>query len=89
LKKYNLAICWADTPCYPYQEVVTANYLYLRLHGHEQLYASKYTKRQLEDYAKKIKNFLKTGKTVYCYFDNDAYGYAVEDALSLKKLLNA
>lgn len=87
LKNYNLALCWADTPCYPYQEVVTADYLYLRLHGHQQLYASKYTKKQLEDYAKKINKFLKTGESVYVYFDNDAYGYAVENALELKNLL--
>ncbi|MCX7779126.1 MAG: DUF72 domain-containing protein [Patescibacteria group bacterium] len=87
LRKYNFALCWADAPCYPYKEVVTADYLYLRLHGHEQLYASKYTKRQLEAYAKKIKEFFKKGKMIYVYFDNDAYGYAIENALELKKLL--
>ncbi|MFN3301485.1 MAG: DUF72 domain-containing protein [Patescibacteria group bacterium] len=88
LKKYNLALCWADTPCYPYQEIVTADYLYLRLHGHEKLYASKYTKKQLQEYALKIKKFLKKGKEAYVYFDNDAYGYAVENAKELKKILN-
>ena len=87
LKKYNFALCWADTPCYPYEEEVTANYIYIRFHGHQQLYASKYTKKQLENYAKKIKKFFKEGKTIYCYFDNDAYGYAIENALELKKLL--
>jgi len=89
LKKYNFALCWADTPSYPYQEVITANYLYLRLHGHEKLYASKYTQKQLRDYSKKIEKFLKNkGKCVYVYFDNDAYGYAIENALELKKMLN-
>ena len=85
LKKYNFALCWADTPCYPYQEKLTTDYVYIRLHGHEKLYASKYTKKQLQDYAKKIKKLNKERKTIYCYFDNDAYGYAIENALELKK----
>ena len=87
LKKYNFALCWADTPYYPYQEVVTADYVYFRLHGHEKLYASKYTDKQLKDCADKIKKLIKNKKTVYCYFDNDACGYAIENALTLKKLL--
>lgn len=89
LKKYNFALCWADTPCYPYKEVITANYLYLRLHGHNKLYASKYSQTQLREYSKKIKKFLKKGKVVYVYFDNDAYGYAIENALELKRLLKS
>ena len=87
LKKYNFSLCWADTPYYPYQEVITADYVYLRLHGHEKLYASKYTEKQLKDYAKKIKELVKNKKIVYCYFDNDAYGYAIENALELKEIL--
>ncbi len=87
LKKYNLALCWADTPCYPYQEVVTTNYVYFRLHGHEQLYASKYTKTQLQDYAQKIKKCLKKGFDVFIYFDNDFAGHAVENAKTLKTLV--
>lgn len=87
LKKYNFALCWADTPNYPYKEVITADYVYIRLHGHEQLYASKYTKKQLSDYAKKIRKIANEGKTVYVYFDNDAYGYAIQNALELKEML--
>jgi uncharacterized protein YecE (DUF72 family) len=87
LKKYNLALCWADTPYYPYKEIVTADYVYIRLHGHTELYASKYTKKQLKDYAQKIKKLVQQGKTVYVYFDNDAFGYAIENAKELNDLI--
>ena len=88
LKKYNLALCWADTPCYPYEEIVTADYVYLRLHGHTELYASKYTKKQLKDYVQKIKKLIQEGKVVYAYFDNDAFGHAIENAIEMTDLIN-
>jgi len=84
LKKYNFNLCFADTPNYPYQEEITSDYIYLRLHGRKILYASKYTTRELKEFAKKIK---KWNKETYVYFDNDAYGYAIENAMELKKLL--
>ncbi|MBL7141638.1 DUF72 domain-containing protein [Patescibacteria group bacterium] len=87
LSRYNLALCWADTPIYPYVEEVTADYIYFRLHGHEQLYSSKYTKKQLGKIAKKTKKLLGQGKDVYVYFDNDAAGYAVENAQELKRMI--
>jgi uncharacterized protein YecE (DUF72 family) len=87
LKSYNTALCWADTPYYPYEEVVTADYVYIRLHGHTKLYASKYSKEELKNYAKKIKKLIKEGKTVYVYFDNDAFGYAIQNALELNSLI--
>lgn len=86
LEKYNLALCWADTPCYPYEEIITADYVYIRLHGHTDLYASKYTKKQLMDYVQKIKKLADKGKTIYVYFDNDAFGHAIENAQELRNL---
>ena len=87
LRKYNLSLAWADTPSYPYKEEVTADYVYIRLHGHEVLYDSKYTLAQLKEYARKIKKLRNLGKDVYVYFDNDARGYAVKNAKELKCLL--
>lgn len=87
LRKRNLALIFSDTPRYPYIEEVTADFIYLRLHGHEKLYASKYTDVQLKEYAKKVKNWQKI-RAVYVFFDNDFSGYAVENAQELLKLLN-
>lgn len=83
LRKHNIALCFADTPNYPYAEEETADFIYLRLHGHIQLYASCYSKVELKKWAEKIKKWRAKGKDIYCYFDNDAQGFAVKNALEL------
>lgn len=87
LKEKNIALCISDTPRYPYEEVITANYTYIRLHGHTVLYASDYSNEALGEYAEKIRKWNEKGITAYVYFDNDYYGYAVKNALYLKKIL--
>lgn len=87
LKKYNFALVIADSPRYPLVEKVTADYVYIRFHGGKILYGSNYSKKELEVWAKKIKKWLKQGKDVYCYFNNDAYGYAIKNARTLANLI--
>lgn len=85
LKKYNIALCLADSNQWPYQEEITANFIYLRLHGSHSLYSSRYTNQELKKWAAKIKKWLKN-RDVYVYFNNDANGYAVKNAQTLKKM---
>jgi uncharacterized protein YecE (DUF72 family) len=84
-KKYKVAWVIADSPSYPKAEVVTADFVYIRMHGSKVLFTSNYTKKELEDLAQKIKKWLKTAD-VYVYFNNDAMGYAIENAKALVKL---
>jgi len=84
LKKYKVVWVIADSSSYPKAEVVTANFVYIRMHGSKVLFTSNYTKRELKDLAQKIKKWLKTSN-VYIYFNNDAYGYATENAKELIK----
>lgn len=65
----------------------TADFLYIRRHGAVALYASNYSEEELERDARYIREWMDEGKDVYIYFNNDAYGYAVQNALFLKKLL--
>jgi len=85
LKKYNIAWVIADSPSYPKAEVVTADFIYIRLHGSKILFASKYIKKELSSLAQKIKKWLKNCD-VYVYFNNDFHGYAIENAKELIKL---
>lgn len=87
LRKKNIALCIADSPNLPSAEEITANFVYIRLHGSKSLYSSRYTNEELKDWAKKIKKFLKEGFDVYVYFNNDAYGYAVENAREISQIL--
>jgi len=83
LRKHNTAWVIADSPRYPRADVVTADFIYIRMHGSKILFASKYTKEEINDLAKKIKKWLKEGLDVYCYFNNDFHGYAIENAKEL------
>ena len=84
LKKKNVAFVISDSPRWPTDMVKTTDFVYIRFHGKPKLFASKYEKEELQRYAKEIKK-LKP-KTLFAYFNNDAEGYAVEDALEFQKL---
>ena len=56
LRKYQVALVVADTAGkWPYQEDVTSDFMYLRLHGDKQLYASGYTEAALDRWALRIR----------------------------------
>ena len=55
LRRRRVALVVADTAGrWPYREDVTADFVYLRLHGDEQLYTSGYTPRALARWARRI-----------------------------------
>ncbi|WP_129972518.1 MULTISPECIES: DUF72 domain-containing protein [unclassified Pseudomonas] len=55
LKRYNTALVIADTAGkWPYREDLTSDFVYLRLHGAEELYASGYTRAALQRWAERI-----------------------------------
>ena len=85
LKKYNVGWVIADSPRYPRADVMTADFTYIRMHGSKIMFASKYTKKEISDLAKKIKKWLGQDLDVFVYFNNDFQGYAIENA---KELLN-
>ena len=87
LKKYKAAWVIADSPSYPKAEIVTGDFVYIRMHGGKVLYTSNYLKKELKDWAKKIKKYLKQRLDVYVYFNNDAMGYAIENAKTLQEIL--
>ncbi len=56
LRKYRVALVVADTAGkWPYYEDVTADFMYLRLHGDKELYASGYSDAALERWAERIR----------------------------------
>ncbi|HBY57814.1 MAG TPA: DUF72 domain-containing protein [Candidatus Atribacteria bacterium] len=87
LKDYNFSLCIAHSKRWPYIEKIIANFVYLRFHGGEELYGSSYSDRELKYWADKSRHWSKEGKIIYAYFNNDAYGYAVKNALKFKELL--
>ncbi len=83
LKQYNVALVAAQSSRYPEVRQITADIAYIRMHGPEKLFASKYSTDQLEDWARYIASISSQVKRVYVYFNNDFYGYAIENAKEL------
>lgn len=87
LRKYNVALVVADSAGkWPCIDDVTADFMYLRLHGDQELYASGYGDEAIERWAEKIRAWSAHGD-VYCYFDNDIKVHAPYDAQRLMKAL--
>jgi uncharacterized protein YecE (DUF72 family) len=68
--------------------VVTADMVYVRLHGRPLTYASGYSAAELRRWAAKVNRWLAEGRDVHVYFNNDALGRAPVDALHLTALLH-
>jgi len=82
LRKHRVALVVADTAGkWPLIEEVTADFMYVRLHGDKELYASGYSGRALDRWAERIRSWEPLD--VYCYFDNDAKVHAPFDAEAL------
>lgn len=66
---------------------VTADFVYVRLHGPtDEKYRGSYNRKALEQWAERI-GAWRRGHEVFCYFDNDEAGYAALNAAELRSLL--
>lgn len=84
LKEHNAAFCIYDFAGTQSPLNVTADFVYIRLHGPEETaYSGRYTDKNIADRARFINDMSEEGKDIYCYFDNDEAGYAVQDAMKL------
>lgn len=100
LRKQEVALVVADTAGrWPFMEDVTADFVYVRLHGDVELYKSGYTDAALDRWAERIRAWRDGRKVpasnlvakaarakrrdVYVYFDNDVKVHAPYDALTL------
>lgn len=87
LSKYKAAFCLFDLDGFLSPTEITADLVYVRLHGPNGPYQGSYSKDTLSDWATSFSNWSAQGHTVYCYFDNDQNGYAAQNALTLQSLL--
>jgi uncharacterized protein YecE (DUF72 family) len=87
LERYGLGFCISDMPGLHCPTWVTGGVVYLRLHGWCVVYEGRYGRERLQPWAEHIRGWLAEGHTVHAYFNNDAFGYAIEDAQVLQSLL--
>lgn len=87
LEKHSVALCIYDYAGYQSPKETTADFVYVRLHGPEGAYQGSYTKQHLHTWVRDIERWSAEGKDVYCYFDNDQKGFAVQNARDLRSML--
>lgn len=64
LRRHRIALCVADTAGkWPYMEDITADFIYCRLHGDEQIYVSGYTDDALDTWAGRIEHWRSGGES--------------------------
>jgi uncharacterized protein YecE (DUF72 family) len=82
LQEHDCALCIHDM-LDDHPRLVTTGWVYLRFHGTR--YSGSYSAEKLKAEARWIKQQLAAGKDVFAYFNNDAQGYAVVNALELRR----
>lgn len=89
LRKYNCAFCIYELAGHLSPKEVTADFVYVRLHGPTSAkYAGSYSEQVLKKWATLCLQWQNEGKDVYVYFDNDQLGYAAFNAKDLFKFTN-
>jgi uncharacterized protein YecE (DUF72 family) len=87
LVEHRAALCIYDLEDCRSPLEITTDLVYVRLHGPGHAYQGKYSTQAITAWARRLSDWRAQGKTVYCYFDNDAEGFAVENALKLQSLV--
>ena len=86
-KDSKVGLCMADWPEFLDDLPVTSDFVYIRRHGEGGNYATNYSKTALRKDARRLKNYVKLGKDVFIYFNNDFHGYAPGNARELTEIL--
>jgi uncharacterized protein YecE (DUF72 family) len=88
-REAGVALCMADWPEFIAELPLTADFVYLRRHGHGGTYGGCYSREELQADAARILRYLEGGRDVQIYFNNDAAGFAPQNALELGRILGA
>lgn len=88
LREVGAAFCTADSPRSRLCDWVTSAVAYIRLHGRKRWYAHNYTDEELAEIAALARRMAAQGaEEVYIFFNNDYEGYAPQNALTLRAML--
>jgi uncharacterized protein YecE (DUF72 family) len=88
LRRHGAALVVGDHPGRPFQTLeLTAPWTFVRFHHGSRGRAGNYSPRELDDWARQIAGWRDQGVDVYAYFNNDWRGFAVRNALELRRRL--
>jgi uncharacterized protein YecE (DUF72 family) len=87
LKKYNAAFCIFELGGVLSPKEVTADFIYIRLHGPGGKYQGDYSSTVLSGWSDFFKSCRNQAEEIFCYFDNDQNAYAAKNALELIQIV--
>lgn len=87
LARHNAAFCIYDLSGRLSPEKITADFVYVRLHGPGSPYQGLYETQALSGWAGALRAWNRQGKAIYCYFNNDTAGYAAQNACQLQAMV--
>jgi uncharacterized protein YecE (DUF72 family) len=87
LRAEDVALVIGDSPKWPFQaRELTAGWTLVRLHHGRRGRRGNYSQTEIDEWARRITQWRRRAE-VFVYFNNDWEGFAVENALSLKRRL--
>lgn len=87
LKQSACAFCIYELDGYQSPLIVTADFVYIRLHGPAAKYEGSYSKNELAVWAERCRSWQQEGKDIYLYFDNDQHAFAASNGQTLIEIL--
>lgn len=85
LRSAGASLCLADLGASRVDDVVTAPLVYIRRHGPGRRYRDDYPPEALRADARRIAAWLREGRDVVAYFNNDIQGHALHNAHDLRE----
>lgn len=89
LSRHGAAFCIYDQAGHQSPKEITADFVYIRLHGPHDAYRGEYDASDLINWAGDFYTWADQGKDIFCYFENDEAGYAVNNAMKLHRIINS
>jgi uncharacterized protein YecE (DUF72 family) len=87
LSRHGAALCLYELDGFLSPEKLTADFVYVRLHGPGGAYQGRYDTEALAAWAAACTRWTASGHDVYLYFDNDEQAYAAHNAAQLQALI--
>ncbi len=87
LDSHGAGFCVHDMPGSATERWAAGPIAYVRFHGTQGKYHGRYAEPVLREWTKWIVGQARAGRPVYCYFNNDISGHAIEDAKTLQSMV--
>ena len=87
LSRHGAALCLYELDGFLSPEKLTADFVYVRLHGPGAAYRGSYDRKALAAWVTSCNRWATSGREVYFYFDNDEQAYAAHNAARLQTMI--